>query len=496
MGLTRNLPALPFPDRITDLARRIWSRSLSRAVNLEYRSALSTPGIFDTPFYASQAGMAPQLDSCIDHYLKRGAAAGLRANRLFDGEAYLNRNPDVAKAGIDPFLHFIVFGTVEGRRSSVPRDCLAHLSAIAPEDLSGRRILEQARVLGWIQDRPTVWIGKTVAVYASSLGNFFFRHIADRIADGLRASGGRVYRLDQNSSRPPDVAVDFFVAPHEFFHLGCGVRWQTHPAIADSVMLNTEQPGSSWYFLGLRYANAAATLIDLSPQSAFLLNQSGRDRTGYFPIGFVPPGLPECRPMMDSLGHHREIELRAGIRFDWSSSTAEWRDRPIDVLFLGTLTPRRSEALASLASTLSRYRSFIHAPTGLGRPLSGAKPAIGTEESLALGRNAKVLLNIHRDEFSYLEWHRIMMIGIEQGALVLSEPCFPSPGLEAGKHFLEAPVEEMPARLSRILESADGDRIASTARTLGNDELRVRFDLVSELSALAFLHSRGVSSRA
>ena len=35
------------------------------------------------------------------------------------------------------------------------------------------------------------------------------------------------------------------------------------------------------------------------------------------------------------------------------------------------------------------------------------------------------MLNLHRDEFSYFEWHRVMMMGIEQGALVLSEPCFP-----------------------------------------------------------------------
>ena len=52
---------------------------------------------------------------------------------------------------------------------------------------------EQALAAGWRRDLPSAWTNSAVAVYASSLGNFFFRHIADRIADGLRASGVRVY---------------------------------------------------------------------------------------------------------------------------------------------------------------------------------------------------------------------------------------------------------------------------------------------------------------
>ena len=282
-------------------------------------------------------------------------------------------------------------------------------------------------------------------MYASSLGNFFFRHIADRIAEGLRASGVRVYRLDQNSSRPPDTGADFFVAPHEFFHLGSGPTWRDLPALSGSVMLNTEQPGTSWYFLALRYADASTTLVDLSPQSALLLHDFGRSRSGYFPVGFLPARLTAADKRPLDLAAVRGFEVQAASPSKWSHrGVSEWRDRPIDVLFLGTLTPRRSQALGRLASTLARYKCFIHAPTGLGAPLTGEKRSIGMEESLLLARNAKVMLNVHRDEFSYFEWHRVMMMGIEQGAIVLSEPCFPSPGVEPGRHFLASGVEEMP----------------------------------------------------
>jgi hypothetical protein len=478
-------------ERIAGAARRVWRRSVSAAVGLEYRSALLSSGLFDTRFYAAQAGLEPDQDRCVGHYLQHGAASGFSPNRLFDGAAYLALHPDVAAAQMDPFLHFVAFGIGEGRRNRVPDSYLAQVGSMPPEALRARRVSDQALARGWRRDHRSLWADRAVAVYASSLGNFFFRHIADRIAEGLRASGVRVYRLDQNSSRPADAAADFFVAPHEFFHLGSGSRWRDVPEVSRSIMLNTEQPGTSWYFLALRYAGARTTVIDLSPQSALLLRDFGRARSGYFPVGFLPARLAAADRQPRDFAAVRGFEVQAASASNWSRSVGEWRDRPIDVLFIGTLTPRRSQALARLASTLARYQCFIHAPTGLGAPLTGEKKSIAMEESLLLAKNAKVMLNVHRDEFSYFEWHRVMMMGIEQGAIVLSEPCFPSPGVEPGRHFLEAAVDEMPRVLGRLLESADGETHARQVDDLRAHELQERFDLRAELSALAFLHDKG-----
>jgi hypothetical protein len=484
-------------QKIAGAARRVWQRAPPRARNVHYSATLLSSGLFDTVFYASQAGIRPEPDRCVAHYLKHGAAAGFSAHRLFDGAAYLGLHPDVAAAQMDPFVHFVAFGIGEGRRNRVPDSCLAQVASMPPDALRERRVSEQALAAGWRRDLPSAWRNSTVAVYASSLGNFFFRHIADRIAEGLRASGVRVYRLDQNSSRPRDATADLFVAPHEFFHLGSGPRWRDVPEVAASIMLNTEQPGTSWYFLTLRYAGPSTTLVDLSPQSALLLRDLGRSRSGYFPVGLLPDRLATAGKRPHDLAVVRGLEVLAASRRQWSrKSVGEWRDRPIDVIFLGTLTPRRSQALGRLASSLARYKCFIHAPTGRGAPLTGEKRSIGVEESLLLAGNAKVMLNLHRDEFSYFEWHRVMMMGIEQGALVLSEPCFPSPGVEAGRHFLAVRVEEMPAVLARLLESTEGEIHAKQVAELKAHELRERFDLRAELSALAFLHSKGFPQRA
>jgi glycosyltransferase involved in cell wall biosynthesis len=46
----------------------------------------------------------------------RGTRAGMTIPPDFNPEAYLERNPDVARAGVDPIYHYIAYGANEGRR--------------------------------------------------------------------------------------------------------------------------------------------------------------------------------------------------------------------------------------------------------------------------------------------------------------------------------------------------------------------------------------------
>ena len=58
------------------------------------------------------AGIDPDL-----HFALFGAAEGRSPNQFsnFDGARYLAENPDVAAAGMDPLVHFLAFGRFEGR---------------------------------------------------------------------------------------------------------------------------------------------------------------------------------------------------------------------------------------------------------------------------------------------------------------------------------------------------------------------------------------------
>ncbi|MCI0462512.1 MAG: glycosyltransferase, partial [Gemmataceae bacterium] len=72
--------------------------------------------LFDTSFYLERnpdvaaAGIDPLV-----HYWQTGAAEGRDPHPLFDTSFYLERNPDVAASGINPLLHYWLAGAAEGR---------------------------------------------------------------------------------------------------------------------------------------------------------------------------------------------------------------------------------------------------------------------------------------------------------------------------------------------------------------------------------------------
>lgn len=69
--------------------------------------------------------------------LSRGtgsAASGSIAREQFDGDAYLAANPDVAKAGADPYTHYLQFGMPEGRQGYKLGDFQSG-AGTSPEDI-------------------------------------------------------------------------------------------------------------------------------------------------------------------------------------------------------------------------------------------------------------------------------------------------------------------------------------------------------------------------
>ena len=69
-------------------------------------------GLFDRSFYSRRYGI-PEQDA-VAHYVQSGAAAGFDPAPGFSSAAYLEANPDVAGTGMNPLVHFILYGA-EGR---------------------------------------------------------------------------------------------------------------------------------------------------------------------------------------------------------------------------------------------------------------------------------------------------------------------------------------------------------------------------------------------
>lgn len=76
---------------------------------------VAASGLFDAEWY--RVTQAPDVvpEQAVQHYLQEGAARGLCPSPLFDGPWYIQNNPDVAQAGLNPLLHYLGCGRAEGR---------------------------------------------------------------------------------------------------------------------------------------------------------------------------------------------------------------------------------------------------------------------------------------------------------------------------------------------------------------------------------------------
>lgn len=101
--------------------RRGLPPGFASASELSAMVALVEPA-FDSQYYlednpdVAEAGMDPVL-----HYLEHGTVEGRDPTPAFSTAYYLETNPDVAEAGINPYYHYLVQGRGEGRRPSPSR---------------------------------------------------------------------------------------------------------------------------------------------------------------------------------------------------------------------------------------------------------------------------------------------------------------------------------------------------------------------------------------
>lgn len=96
---------------------------------------------FDGAWYLRQnpdvaaAGLDPYL-----HYIDRGWQEGRDPNAWFDGRFYLAANPDVARGSLDPLTHYVALGRYEGRAAyDVRLDAVGEVEARAAVESSRRR---------------------------------------------------------------------------------------------------------------------------------------------------------------------------------------------------------------------------------------------------------------------------------------------------------------------------------------------------------------------
>lgn len=78
---------------------------------------ISRSNLFDGYYYQRHYNLSPNINT-IRHYLIEGAAAGYFPNEWFDTDWYRKNYEDVADSGLNPFVHYIQHGRIEGRATN------------------------------------------------------------------------------------------------------------------------------------------------------------------------------------------------------------------------------------------------------------------------------------------------------------------------------------------------------------------------------------------
>lgn len=388
---------------------------------------------------------------------------------LFDREEYVRTYPDVAASGLDPLPHFLLIGIHGGRR----------FASRGTIDRLWREVLEAAPAPP-LPEAPAGAGQYRAAIYVSSLGNFFMREMADLLKAGFDDAGVAAQIVDENAEEP-QATHHIVVAPHEFFILGVGRRWATEKFLRRAVMLSTEQLQSTWFARSLQFLLRAKAVAEMNEQSAMVLRKAGvrafAVQPGYSSAfkAFAAPDDQTPAAVLD------RIPLAAR---SLDAQTATFSARPLDLVFLGSRTPRRERLLEGYASSFASLQTVAHCPL-MDRPLRAeSDPMASTAVTVALLRRTKLLLNLHRDDYAYFEWWRLMQ-AFWLKTVVVTEPCFPHSIYKPGMHFFEAPTPEIPELVDWLARSPEGHAKAEEVRERAYDQLVARS--TAKAAALALL---------
>ena len=447
----------------------------ARGIALDYREALR--------LRIAASGTLPGLDpETRDAETQQRADATvdlLRRSPWFDAVHYARRCGGDFDGLEDAARHFFERGALEGVAFCPPERLREQLERVQHQ-LEAEEHAE-FRYLG-ARDVAQRGSGHRVRLYVSSMGNVFFHEMATLLAQGFRATGADVEVLDE--SRPMAVPErdehSIVVSPHEFFALGDGPTRLSAEVLRHCSLWVAEQPGSEYFGMCLWFARFARRILDINPLTALVWKEFGAHARA-LPLGWVAD-LPDYADAIE----FTSPEIRASLAPEAQSPVsvdAPLRDRPLDVFFNGVMTERRSDFFVRNAAFFASLRCALFLPVP-HRPVGARVPSsLNARDATALSQRSQILLNVHRGELPYLEWHRVVVRGIWQKTLVVSEPSHRVPGFEPGEHYLEADLAELPELLAWLLHSEDGQREAERVRTSAFARLTQRYSLAAMAGA-------------
>ena len=306
------------------------------------------------------------------------------------------------------------------------------------------------------------------AVLSSSLGNCYFHQMRDLIASGIAELGHDVVRGGEQDGFRDDVDWNVVVAPHEFFFLGNGEALRLSDWPENVIIVSTEQPSTRWFAMAGECLERAQAVWDIDHNTSRLLRRRGI-AADYLPLGYAP-GFADYGHVAALPLHHGTCFLDDEVRRS-PAAGRPLRDRPLDLFFVGGNTPRREAFFAGAAPDMAGHRAYIHLFDPTRPSLVGRTTYMDTATVVGLSQRSKVLLNVHHGTDVYFEWQRIVLHGLWQRTLVVSERRGLAPPFRAGIDYVEADLDEIPRVLGYYLDDQRGRREAQEIADAGHETL-------------------------
>lgn len=290
----------------------------------------------------------------------------------------------------------------------------------APESAGG-----EPSIRGYIVSSPGVTDSvRRICLVSASGQNVFFGEILDVFGDALRDRGFEIENSIDCFPAPAEDLICLFI-PHEYVALVDPLVHPTPAQLLRSVAVCTEQPGTNWFETSVEFAARAGAVIDINALGSREMNRRGI-ATEHAHIGYVPG--------WDTWGGHDQ-----GVR-----------ERPIDMAFLGRHTDQRAQVVAHCAPALAQRRAAIYMTETIRPHVAGSSYFLAGRRRSELLADSKILLNVHQQDFPYLEWHRVLS-AILNGCVVLTEHSLMTAPLEPGTHFISARRDDLPLVLEGLL---------------------------------------------
>ncbi len=255
-------------------------------------------------------------------------------------------------------------------------------------------------------------------------GSAFMVELMEVLADAVRRAGGAAVSYEGAIPVDGGDAV-YVVIPHEYFVI---VPGPLHPSVdtrSRVIGLCVEHPGTSTFETFVANSRGLGAVMATSSDALMELQRRGV-AAELFVLGYSP------------------------IWDQWGGRAAE---RPVDMVYLGTLNTRRSKVIGSWAPSLWNWQTRLLMPPH--EPMTRPRPYfLMAHEKWRLLASAKILLNLHRDGAHALEWVRVLEAACN-GCVVVSERSVGCGPLVPGEHFVVGRPENLATLASTLLRHPD-----------------------------------------